>query len=223
MKMPNDDHEGAVGSSDDNVMNAELGKMLVDDVVPRLRALASNSPKVGSDDEEELLQDATLQAARMMLSASQRGRTFTPGNIAHFAARAVRCGRRSHYTGRSDVLSPGCQLDGNSRFTYLDQEVEVEEGNIGTLQEAMPLSDCLGHDLDPAEEAARNLDWETFLDSHPPRYRIAIRALLEGQTMREAGRRCGIGDSAALNLKRKIATDLVEFHGGETLADILRD
>ncbi|MCH7226762.1 hypothetical protein [Haloferula sp. A504] len=215
MKMhTNGCEEAATHKAEDSAtpcLDAALGTMLVNDVLPRLKAYLTTVPIVGSDDEEELVQDATLMAARMMLSASQKGRKFTAGNIAHYAAKALRSGRRSHYTGRGDAMSPGCQLDGKARFTYLDQEVEFEDGESGALQEAMPLCDYLGTGTDPAEEAARNLDWEEFLDTHPPRYRVAVCALLEGQTMREAGRRCGISDSAALNLKRKIAADLVEF------------
>jgi len=49
-----------------------------------------------------------------------------------------------------------------------------------------------GHEPDPAEEAARNLDWTEFLASHPPRHRTAITVLLEGGNMRAAGKRCGM-------------------------------
>ena len=70
-----------------------------------------------------------------------------------------------------------------------------------------------GAETDPAEEAARNLDWDAFLDEHSPRHRIVIEALLEGCTMRVAGQRCGLKDSAALVLKRRIAADLTEFFG----------
>jgi hypothetical protein len=78
-----------------------------------------------------------------------------------------------------------------------------------------------GQESDPAEEAARNLDWEGFLASHPPRHRIAILVLVGGGTMREAGRRCGIRDSAALNLKRRIAADLIEFFGSDVIRRLL--
>jgi hypothetical protein len=66
---------------------------------------------------------------------------------------------------------------------------------------------------DPAEEAARNLDWEQFLASHSPRHRIAVLVLARGGTMREAGRLCGISDSAACQLRKRIASDLLEFFG----------
>jgi len=81
--------------------------------------------------------------------------------------------------------------------------------------------DYQGQEPDPAEEAARNLDWELFLASHPPRHRIAILVLVEGGTMREAGKRCGLKDSAALNLKRRIATDLIAFFGEDVIRRLL--
>jgi len=39
--------------------------------------------------------------------------------------------------------------------------------------------------------------------------------------MREAGKRCGIKDSAAMNLKRRIAADLVAFFGEEVIRRLL--
>jgi len=187
--------------------------MLVDEIVPRLRAAAHSIPKVGCEDDDEITQDATLMAARMMESAEQAGRTFTAGNMAYYAAKAARSGRRSYYAGRSDVMSPGCQIDGMARHDWLDDAVEFESGESGTLHDVVAASGYQGEEPDPAEEAARNLDWEMFLASHPPRHRIAIQVLVEGGTMREAGKRCGLKDSAALNLKRKIAEDLIEFFG----------
>ena len=147
-------------------------------------------------------------AARMMDSAEQAGRKFTAGNMAYFATKAARSGRRSYYSGRSDVFSPGCQIDGKARHEWMDAEVEFETGDSGTLHDVITPYHYQGQEPDPAEEAARNLDWESFLASHPPRHRTAILVLVEGGTMREAGKRCGIKDSAALVLKRRIAADL---------------
>ncbi len=39
--------------------------------------------------------------------------------------------------------------------------------------------------------------------------------------MREAGKRCGLKDSAALVLKRRIAADLIEFFGEEVIRRLL--
>jgi len=195
--------------------------MLVNEVVPRLRSTAHSIPKIGCEDDQEITQDATLVAARMMESAEKSGHKFTAGNIAYYAARAARAGRRSYYTGRCDVMSPGCQIDGRARHESLDQEVEFELGEPGSLHDVITPFGTDDRESDPAEEAARNLDWDSFLASHPPRHRLAILVLVEGGTMREAGKRCGIRDSAALKLKRKIASDLTEFFGLDVIRRLL--
>ncbi|QTN34168.1 hypothetical protein HZ994_18195 [Akkermansiaceae bacterium] len=195
--------------------------MLVHEVVPRLKKSVHTIPKVGHEDDEEIVQDATLMAARMMDSAEQAGRKFTAGNMAYYATKAARSGRRSYYTGRSDVFSPGCQIDGKARHEWLDDEVEFETGDSGTLHDVITPYHYQGQEPDPAEEAARNVDWESFLASHPPRHRTAILVLVEGGTMREAGKRCGLKDSAALVLKRRIASDLIEFFGEDVIRRLL--
>lgn len=194
-------------------MSPMLDEMLVNEVVPRLRAGARTIQKIGTEDDEEIVQDATLMAARMMDSAERSGQVFTAGNISYYALRAARSGRRSGYAGRCDVYSPGCQIDGNSRFEALDAEVEVDEEACGTLHDIIHPFSPDDHEMDPAGEAARNLDWEAFPANQPSRNRKAILTLAEGGTMREAGIRCGIKDSAALNLKRRIAADLLAFFG----------
>ncbi len=39
--------------------------------------------------------------------------------------------------------------------------------------------------------------------------------------MREAGKRCGLKDSAALVLKRRIAADLIEFFGEDVIRRLI--
>ncbi len=202
-------------------MSPMMEYMLVNEVVPRLRSAARTIPKIGCEDDEEIVQDATLVAARMMDSAEKAGKTFTAGNMSYYAAKAARSGRRSYYSGRSDVMHPGSQLDGNVRFDWLDREVEFETGDSGTLHDVVQPLEFDGHESDPAEDAARNLDWESFLTAHPPRHRTAILVLVEGGTMREAGKRCGLKDSAALSLKRRIAADLIEFFGEDVIHRLL--
>jgi len=202
-------------------MSPMLNDMLVNDVVPRLRCAAGTIPKVGHEDDEEITQDATLMAARMMESAEKAGRSFSAGNMAWYAAKAARSGRRSYYSGRSDAMSPGCQIDGKARHEWLDDEIETDSGDIGTLHDVITSHPYHGQEPDPAEEAARNLDWELFLATHPPRHRIAIGVLVTGGTMREAGKRCGLKDSAAFNLKRCIAADLIAFFGEDMIHRLL--
>ena len=202
-------------------MSPMLEEMPVHEVVPRLRHMARTIPKIGPEDDEEIIQDCTLQAARMMVSAENAGHTITAGNASYYAAKAARSGRRSYYTGRSDVMSPGCQIDGKARHEWMDAEVEFEAGDFGTLHDVITPHHYQGQEPDPAEEAARNLDWESFLASHSKRHRVAIIVLVEGGTMREAGKRCGLKDSAALVLKRRIAADLIEFFGEDVIRRLL--
>jgi hypothetical protein len=49
----------------------------------------------------------------------------------------------------------------------------------------------------------------------------AILVLVEGNTMREAGKRCGIKDGAASALKKRIAADLIEFFGEDVIRRLL--
>ena len=203
-------------------MSPLLNDMLLNEVIPRLRNAARSIPKVGSEDDDELVQDTTLMAARMMDSADKAGHKFTAGNMAYYAAKAARSGRRSYYAGRSDVFSPGCQIDGKARHESLDAEFEMAEtGDYGTLHDVISPFDPNSHEADPADEAARNLDWASFLAAHPPRHRVAILVLVDGGTMREAGKRCGLKDSAALKLKRRIAADLVDFFGDDVIRRLL--
>ena len=202
-------------------MSPRNSELLVNEVVPRLRNTIRKVPKIGSEDDEEILQDVTLMAARLMESAEQAGHPITAGNAAYYATKAARSGRRSYYTGRSDVMSAGCQIDGKARHEWLDNEIEFATGEHGTLHDVVAPYGYQGHESDPSEEAARNVDWEAFLAVHSPRHRIAVQVLLNGGTMREAGQRCGLKDSAALNLKRRIAADLIEFFGEEVIRHLL--
>jgi hypothetical protein len=198
-----------------------LNEMLIAEVVPRLRAALRTIPKVGHEDDEEILQDTTLMAARMMDSAEKEGRTLPAASVAYYAARAARSGRRSYYSGRADALSPGCLMDGKAKHVSLDEEIVAEDREAPTRHDAFAPLDFQGAEPDPAEEAARNLDWEAFLADHSGRHRTAVEVLAKGGTMRQAGRLCGLGDSGASGLKRRIAADLLEFFGAEVVRRLL--
>lgn len=143
-------------------MSSHVDNVLTDEIVPRLRNLIPHHVSfVGAEDAEEVLQDATLMAARLLARARANGKTVTPGNIAYYTLLHVRCGRRSHSAGRSDVMGTRTQIVGNSRVTSLAAPIPAEEQS---LDEPMTLADVLASDAeDPSETAARNLDWEAFL------------------------------------------------------------
>ncbi|MDA0765374.1 MAG: hypothetical protein O3A92_00925 [Verrucomicrobia bacterium] len=216
-------------------MSPEMGNLLIDEVVPRLRAAlpsVPSVPSVGHEDREELLADMTANAAKMMDSAEKAGKRFSAGNIAYYASRAARSGRRSTWSGRTDVLCPAASLDRSVRFEHLDGDpdggrttrqphADFCDGAEGLHEIAWTGSGPGSGSSDPAEEAARNIDWEEFLAVHPPRYRIAVLVLAGGGTMREAGQSCGIGDSAACLLRKSLGVALQEHFGPEMIADLM--
>jgi hypothetical protein len=75
--------------------------------------------------------------------------------------------RKETYSGRSDVYSPGCQIDGKARHESLDEDIDFGSdfgsGETGGRHEVIAPREYQGQESDPAEEAARNLDWESFL------------------------------------------------------------
>ena len=144
-------------------LSPEAGCLLMEQIAPRLRVTSRCLPQVGADDADELYQDGIAIAARMLDSAERKGKKVTAGNIAWYTTKQLASGRRSTYGGRADVLCPAAQLDGNARPTSLQMEV-AHDPESGAGDESASLLDLLADDAeDPAQAAARNLDWEQFL------------------------------------------------------------
>ncbi len=145
-------------------MSSHADTVLIDEIVPRLRHLIPHKVSfVGAEDAEEVLQDATLMAARLLARARANGKQVTPGNIAFYTLLHLRCGRRSHSASASDAMGTRTQIVGNSRVTSLAAPIPFEEQS---LDEPMTLADVLASDAeDPSETAARNLDWQALVAS----------------------------------------------------------
>ncbi len=97
----------------------------------------------------------------------------------------------------------------------------METGESGPLHDVIAPFSGEDRESDPAEEAARNIDWAGFLAAHSPRHRTVTLGPVAGGTLREAGKRCGLKDSAAMNLKRRIATDPIEYFGEDVSRRLL--
>jgi hypothetical protein len=109
-------------------MSPQVGLLLQDQVVPRLRSAIPNAVAfIGCEDAEELIQDGTALAARIMHNAEQagkkvvrsaggrRGQEITAGNVCYYTIEKLRCGRRSTGSTVVDVHGAGTQLKGNTR------------------------------------------------------------------------------------------------------------
>ncbi len=171
---------------------------------------------MGAEDAEELVQDAIVVAAQMLDAVERHGKTVTPGNIAYYTILHMKSGRRSQCRSRADTMAQGTQLDHKSCLLSMEEEV----GYDPELDEAVTLGDILaGHREDPAMAAARNIDWELFIETHDYRYGVIIKGFAEGRALSDTAKDCGAGYSGLYQLRRKLAEDLVEFMGEGAIAD----
>jgi hypothetical protein len=198
-------------------MSPAAGDLLMEHVAPRLRsAIPKCVQPVGSEDAEELIQDALVTAAQMLDAVERNGKTVTPGNIAYYTILHMKSGRRSQCKSRADTMAQGTQLDAKSCLLSMQEEV----GYDPELDEAVTLGDILaGHREDPSMAAARNIDWELFIETHDYRYGVIIKGFAEGRTLTDTAKDCGAGYSRLYQLRRKLAEDLLEFMGDQAIAD----
>src|SRR5260370_2665642 len=94
-------------------MSPSAGKILVEEIVPRIRvSVLKGSIVAGADDHEELIQDATATAVTLLISTEARGKKVTPGNIAYYAVGLVRQGKRSPGLNTTDAMHPPTPIKG---------------------------------------------------------------------------------------------------------------
>jgi len=122
----------------------------------------------------------------MLNSAEEAGKTVTPGNIAYYAILHMKSGRRSQCASRTDAMSTGTIMDSTSSVLSVEEEVGVDDEFGGPIT----LGALLGtFDEDPAQAAARDLDWEEFFDAHDHRYGMIVSDIAEGRSLSETMKR----------------------------------
>ena len=200
-------------------MSPQAGWILQEEVVPRLRCAIPRSVNyVGCEDAEELIQDATAIAARMLHSVEGQGKTVTPGNIAYYALQHVRSGRRSTGSSVVDVMAAHTQLNGSTRLNSLDEPVDEESSG-----ESFTFNDVLASDQeDPATIAGRNLDWQTLLRRLSARERAIVTYLLEGKTVSDVAWAFKVSRSAMQQCKDRLVKLIKEFMGVDILIEVRR-
>ena len=87
---------------------------------------------IGSEDHDELVQDALAEACRATDTLERRGKSILPSSVAHYTLQRLKSGRRSTSGGRTDVLHPACQLDGKSALLFLDAPVQRVGSGVRT-------------------------------------------------------------------------------------------
>lgn len=202
-------------------MSSRTDTVLVDEIIPRLRHMIPHQVSfVGAEDAEEVLQDATLMAARMLASARAKGKKVTPGNIAFYTMLHVRCGRRSHSASASDVMGTRTQIVGHSRVTSLAAPIPAEEQS---LDEPMTLGDVLASDAeDPSETAARNLDWQALVATLDDRALAVLHCMADETRLQEVATRHGVCRTTVQNWRNQLTELVRTFMGKDVLHMILR-
>ena len=200
-------------------MSPQAGWILQEEVVPRLRSAIPRTVRcVGAEDAEELVQDATCMAARMIDRVEGQGKLgqITASNIAYYTVQHCKSGRRANGTSCVDIMASSTQLNGTTRLRSLSEVVAEDECGF----EIFELQDVISNDReDPATIAARKLDWDAFLDQLSHVEQLMVEFLGAGKTLRDVARKVGVCDSTMQAYRRKIGVKILEFMG----ADVLRD
>ena len=196
--------------------------MLVEEIVPRLKvALPKAVPHIGCEDHEELIQDATVTAAEMLIRAHAQGKTPTAGNIAYYAILHTKSGRRSYGSSKVDVMAAGTQVNGRSAVHSLEEEFGGQQPDEfdapSTLGELLA-----GQYDDVAQTAARNLDWADFLGQLDKRQLTMLADVAVGDTPAFTLRKKKLCYESIRQIKRSMAEQVVESFGEEALADAVR-
>ena len=213
-------------------MSPQAGYLLQEEVVPRLASAIPNAVAfIGSEDAEELIQDATAIAAKIMHNAELSGKqvvksaggpnknAITAGNVAYYTIEKLRSGRRSTGSSTVDVHGSGTQIKGNTRLSSLDEEVPTGEDGLEVLQ----LHDVLSNDQeDPATKAARKMDWDTFQAGLSERDLAIIQCLVDGEKLSTLGRALGCCGATLSKRKHGLAQAIAEFMGGDILIEVGR-
>ena len=199
-------------------MSPQAGWLLVNEILPRLRAVPLVAHCVGAEDPEELIADSICHAARILHSAEKRGKKITPGNAAYYAIQHTKSGRRSSGNSCTDVMAAATQLQGHSRVESMEQIVASNEECGGEIYE---LHDVLSRDEeDPGTKAARKMDWQSFIASCSARDQSIIGFMIEGKNGPSIARQLKVCPSTITNRKHSLAKSIVEFMGADILVQV---
>jgi hypothetical protein len=200
-------------------MSPQAGKMLVDQIAPRLKTIVPSIKTVGCEDKEELYQDGLALAAKMLDTLEKKGKVVTAGNVVYYIALHLKSGRRSYGCGRTDAMFSTTQLDGKACVLSFETEV----GYDFEMDEAIHLGDMLSCSTDdPSMRAARNLDWAEFLETSDRKHKLMLGDLADGNSAATSLKKKNVSYPEIARLKGELAFKLKEQMGQEILADALR-
>ena len=197
------------------LMNHSTEHLLLREVQPRLRnAIAHNVPRVGCDDEAELLQDGLAIALHIMNGTRRCRKSVTAANVAYYTVKYLRSGRRSTGYRKADPLHPASQLNGHCRLHSFDEHVAVDRSSDEpvTLGEMLP-----ARDDDPATQACRRLDWNDLVQQLDAITKAILLCLATCEELTGLVRRFRRSRSMIQNHKDRLARLIKECLGEDIL------
>jgi hypothetical protein len=113
-------------------------------------------------------------------------------------------------------MNAGTQLDRLSSVLSFEEPA----GHDPETGEEIPLGDMLaGNADDQAMAASRAVDWEDFLSSHNPRYKVLVGDFAQGKRAKDTAEKFGFSCRWAYDLRDQLADDLREYFGDDAIAD----
>ena len=192
-------------------MSPHASWLLINEVVPRLRSAVPHAVHcVGAEDPEELIQDGTAMAAKMLASVDQKKKKVTAGNIAYYTIQHLKSGRRSTGSSNADVHGSATQLNDRSSVGSMD-EVMVCESEFDC---PLTFNDLISTDRDdPAQKAMRKLDWDLFLQSLDAKMKTLLEWMAEGRKLSKLAKKWRSSVSMVHLKKEQLLRRLQEFFG----------
>lgn len=200
-------------------MTAYAGALLVREIMPIITATVPRAVKpVGSETFDELVQDVTATAAKMVDSCESRGKKIIPNSIAYYAVQQSKNGRRSYSASRMDALCPSAQLDQTVALDYMDDDgTDLDSG------EGLSLHDVLASpDEDPAQRAAREIDWSELLEDFNERDVAVLQCTVNGDRLDALAVQFGVSSARLSQLKRELGKQVKLRWGPDALENAVR-
>ncbi len=199
-------------------MSPRMGQMLLDSVRPILHAVIGRGKvkMFGTEDAEELLSDATAQAAAIIESAERDGKEVFPSSVAYYALRNLQKGRRFG-CGAGDLMSPALRLSGKVRAVE-SLDAPIGNGDEDPDDEPTLLDSLASSGEDGAAAAARAIDWEAAATALDDRELDVLGATAAGLQGTEIAAAFNVSTPRITQLKRAIGDKLRYTLGNDALA-----
>ena len=195
-------------------MSPSAALMLEKQIYPIIRnTIPRTARPIGSEDSQELVQDATASAAEMLEAMERSGRKPLPNSIAYYSIQRTKSGRRSYGDHRTDVMSPGYQMDNDGSVCSMQDPV-CDEDDLTVGDTIASKSE------DTASKVLRQIDWSEFLDTLDARKRRIVEEMMLGYGTGDIARLLAVTAPRIVQLKKDIGKKIKEFMGDNILVDV---